>query len=163
MGDIKSLLETLGGFDGVLIVVLLLLVCGKYLIDLFGWFKNYLEGWRKNKNGVEEHNRTVEERIEELEEENEKQDEKLSGLEAGQLLINQKLDEMKEQDRKETIALYRSTLLRLWHESKEQGYMTESQFEVYSAIAGIYKDLGGNGLFRHKILPEMDAMDVRGE
>lgn len=145
----------------ILIIFILFCLAIKGIVEFIEWVKRKLEDWRKTKNAPEEKEEdmisrisSLEGRVERLERHDTFQYEKLQD-------IDKKLDDMREENRQQTVAQNRSALMRIYHEVKERGYITEDEYETFNALATNYLACNGNGLFKNHIIPEVERMDVR--
>lgn len=159
----KEIIELISLFTPAQVItfIVLLSLFIKGLIDTIIYFHNLLMNWHKNKNEEEDKEDVINNRIKKLEERDDWKYVKILDLEMGQNSISQKLDELKEKNRLEVIAQYRSTLYRLHKEFTNKGYLTQSEYEMFRDLADIYLAYGGNGYYRHHIIPQIEALEIR--
>lgn len=61
---------------------------------------------------------------------------------------------------KATILNTKSNLMIIYNTSKNQGYITKFQFQLFCELFDFYEKLGGNG-FMHKIQAEVNQMVIK--
>ena len=159
----ETIVKILTEYELVTVLILFVLFCLsiKGVIDFIGWIRGKLEEWRKRKNEPEDKEEnmlskisSLETRIEKLERHDQSQYEKLKN-------IDTKLDEIKEDNRKQTVAQNRSALMRIYHEVKARNSITPEEYETFHSLAENYLICGGNGMFRNHIIPEVENMDIK--
>lgn len=160
MKEIIEIMATFTPAQAVTFIVLLSLFI-KGLIDTVIYFHNILISWHKSRNEEEDKEEIIENRIKKLEDHDDWKYNKILDLEAGQISINNKLDDLKETNRLEVIAQYRATIYRLHKEFTAKGYMTQSEYEMFRNLADIYLEYGGNGFYRHHVIPEIEELEIR--
>lgn len=125
------------------------------------WIKEELNKWYENKHTADEKDENTSQRIAHLESDNKLQFEKLQSLEDSMFTLNDTLDSIQESMRMQTVVTLRAEILHMWHEVVEQGYITQAQYEVFQGLSEVYLDNNGNGLFRNKIIPEIESLEVK--
>lgn len=131
-----------------------------------------LEKWRKHKNGIEDEKEDIEKRIEALEANDDKIEDSLAIISAGVEQIaatvdvlstdlNAKLDTIKDENDKRSIVSNRTVLYRLHKQFTQQGEITLAEREMFDAVSGQYLALGGNAIFKSKIIPEVEALPIK--
>ncbi len=148
-------------FTTVVVIVILVLLGIKGVADFVDWVRGKLYKWRSNKNEVEDKEgdmitriSSLENRVERLERHDQNQYEKLKD-------IDTKLDDIKKMNNQQTVVTTRSALLRLANELREQGYCRLDEYETFKGLASAYLAAGGNSVFKDKIIPEIEALDIR--
>jgi hypothetical protein len=157
-----EIIELFTQFTPLQIIVFLVLLCLgiKGFLDFVVYIKNIILEWHNKENAEDEKENEIENRIRTLEEHDDWKYNKILNLEAGQININKKLDDLKETNRLEVIAQYRSTIYRLHKEFTTKGYLTQSEYEMFHDLADIYLNYGGNGYYRHRIIPEIEELPI---
>ncbi len=143
------------------IAILLFIAAIKGLYEFVKWIKTELNAWYLNKNTEDKKEENIDQRIEKLETENSLQFEKLQSLEDSMIIVNDTLANIQENMRLQTVVSLRAEILRIWHEVVAQGYITQAQYEVFQGLSEVYLENKGNGLFRNKIIPEIEKLEVR--
>lgn len=175
-----EIIKLVSEYEAVTLITIFILFClaTKGVIDFIEWVKGRLNKWREQKNGEENQSKTVssvkvstetlaeevaelKERVETLEKQDKRQSSSIDEMKDTLSKISNQLDDMADRQKDEAIATTRSALNRLYPELKAQGYLTRSQYETWSDLARIYLDRNGNHVFADKIIPEINAMEVR--
>ena len=131
-----------------------------------------LETWRKKKNGVEDEKEEIEKRIEALEANDVKLEDKLdtiaagveqvaAGLETFSENMNRRLDDIVEDNRVTAVTTSRANLYRLHAQFMQKEYVTLAEREMFESLKNTYLDHGGNSVFKSKIIPEVEALPIR--
>ena len=158
----ETIVKILTEYELVSVLILFILFCLaiKGVIDFIGWWKGKLDAWRKRTNdgedkfeGLDKRISSVEDRVLNLEKNDEKMVEQVSD-------IHQKLSDMYEENKMETVASFRSMLYRLSEDikSRDPVYITDIEYETFKDAADIYVKRGGNHTMRDVIIPEIEAL-----
>lgn len=144
----------------VIVIVLLFVLALKGILETVDWYKNRMNGWRHEINKKEdqitelnERMTSVENRVTKLEENDEVQHKQLED-------IIDKLTEMYEDNKKETVASFRNALYRIWRDIKSRNpiYVTDIEYETFSEMADIYLSRNGNHIMANVIIPEVKEL-----
>lgn len=133
----------------VMMAFFLMLFVIKELFDLYKWYKGRVDEYRAKQNRKDE----FEKRVDTLE----------SGMKEVTASIKEmmkKIDDYEVIRKEYSIAQSRATLFQLYEEFKDKEDLTLSEYETFSNLADRYLADGGNGVFRHKIIPEIEAKKV---
>lgn len=144
-----------------LFTIFLFIAAIKGLYEGVKWIKGELNNWYQVRYKTEVKDENTEQRLDHLEKENQLQFEKLSSLEDGMFTLTDTLDKMRENIRIQTVVSLRAEILRTWHEVMGQGYITQAQYEVFEGLKDVYLSNDGNGLFKNKIIPEVEKLEVK--
>lgn len=144
-----------------LLVIFLFIAAIKGTYEGVKWIKGELNKWYQSRHTEEEKDESTGQRLDQLEKENKLQFEKLSSMEDNMILMTDKLNAIQENMRLQTVVSLRAEILRIWHEVMEQGYITQAQYEVFQGLSEVYLDNKGNGLFRNKIIPDVDKLEIK--
>jgi len=131
-----------------------------------------LETWRKKKNGVEDEKEEIEKRIEALEANDKRFDDKLdtiaagvqevaAGLETFSESVNKRLDSINNEMHERAIIQNRSHLYRLHKQFMDQGEVTLAEREMFDLVSRDYLACGGNSIFKSKIIPEVESLPIK--
>ena len=159
----ETLAKIFTEYEAATVIVLLILFCVAFkgVVEFILWIKNRMEEWRKGKNEPEDKEKSlfekiteIDERMDELEKRGEQRSEEMNE-------IKQKLDDVLEHNKQQTIIMSRGYLLTLCREVKERGYIHPDEYETFSGLATAYVDAGGNSLFRNKIIPEIEGLEIK--
>lgn len=61
-----------------------------------------------------------------------------------------------------TLASSRSILYDLYKQGITQGYTDQAAYETFESLKDIYLELGGNSVFKNKLIGEYEALPIRG-
>lgn len=140
------------------ITIILLCLAARGIVDFIEWVKKMLEKYHSartvKEDEVEDMNARIsslDTRITRLEEMHMSQKEQLAG-------VNQKLDDMAELNRKQTIASFRSTLYRISEDidAREDKHIHQIEYETFKDLADQYIALGGNHTMKDIIIPKIE-------
>lgn len=161
----KELLELIrSGFTtpiNAIIIIVMFIAAIKGVYEFIKWIKAELNEWYTKKYTTDEKKENIEERIIQLEKNDEKQFKILDEFSKSLSTIDGKLDDLTSNQAQEAVALTRASLNNMYPILKEQGYLTKSQYETWSNLADIYLARGGNHVFAQKIIPEIEKLEVK--
>lgn len=131
-----------------------------------------LETWRTKKNSIEDEKEGIEKRIEALEANDKRFDDKLdtiaagvqevaAGLETFSESVNKRLDDMAEETRERSVANARATLYSLAKELEGRDHISRAEYETFSELSQIYIRNGGNSVFKNKIIPFVESLPIK--
>lgn len=142
-------------------IILLFIAAIRGLYEIVKWFKNELNNWYNNRQKEEDRVEQVEQRLDTLEQENQRQFEKLDSIDATLQNITATLEMMAEQERANTVAICRSTLWRLYLEFEDRETITSAEYETFMDLADRYLKNNGNSVFKDKIIPYVKNIPVK--
>jgi len=159
----ESIIKLFTEYQAATIVIILVLLCLaiKGVIEFVLWIKDKMESWRKAKNMPEEKEEVFIERISDIETRINKLEENDENNVIELEEIKGKLNDILEHNKQQTIIMSRGFLLRLCEDIKERGYMRPDEYETFEGLSEGYIQAGGNSLFKNRIIPEIEAMEVR--
>ena len=173
MDKFIDLLRTFSVLEVVTLIVFILLGLKGASAFIKG-VKANLEDWYQKKRGIEKKEETLENRVTKLEENDEKQMEKLDQIENSvhELIVfmqgaiedrNKRLDELSDSHKQAVVAQARASLYRIAKELEGHDHITPTEYETFSELASIYIANGGNSIFRNKIIPTIESLPIRNE
>ena len=161
----KDLLEFLQvAFESplnTLLVIFLFIAAIRGTYEGVKWTKGELNKWYQTRHTEEEKDETTGQRLDQLERDNRLQFEKLSSMEDNMITMGETLKTIQENMRLQTVVSLRAEILRIWHEVIKQGHITQAQYEVFQGLSEVYLDNNGNGLFRNKIIPDVEKLEIK--
>lgn len=144
-----------------IVAIILFIAAIKGVYEFVKWIKTELNKWYQTKHDQEEKDETTGNRLNQLERDNRLQFEKLSSMEDNMITMSETLKTIQENMRLQTVVSLRAEILRIWHEVMEQDYITQAQYEVFQGLSEVYLDNHGNGLFRNKIIPDVEKLEIK--
>lgn len=60
-----------------------------------------------------------------------------------------------------TVAMFRSSLWRLHRDFTQQGFVTPDGLKTFMEMGKVYTEAGGNDIYHEKLLPEVEALEIR--
>lgn len=60
-----------------------------------------------------------------------------------------------------TVAMFRSSLWRLHRDFVAQGFVTPDGLKTFIEMGKVYEEAGGNDIYHEKLLPEVEALEIR--
>lgn len=144
-----------------LVGIILFIAAVRGLYEFVKWVKSEMEVWYNKKYTADEKSENIEDRLTKLEETDERQINAIKSLEVSLSNIDSKLDDMSGRFNHQCVAVIRHSLYSMYPQIKEQGYLTQSQYETWKDLADVYLSKGGNHTFAEKIIPEVDKLEVR--
>ena len=69
-------------------------------------------------------------------------------------------DFAKKED-KNTVAMFRSSLWRLHKDLTTQGFVTPDGLKTFMEMGKVYERAGGDDIYHEKLLPEVEALEIR--
>ena len=145
------------GIGGVVITFILFCLVVRGVIDFVKWIKKSLEDYRAGKNSKEDEVKNImslisslDKRVTMLEEQNALQNDCLEAM-------THKLDDIAEDQRKQTVAAFRSTIMRIHSDvfSRTPPRISQIEYETFCDIADIYISKNGNHTAKDKLIPEI--------
>jgi len=184
MSDLMAFVQT--AFESPLnsiITIILFIAAIRGIYEMIKWVKGELNTWYQNKHTAEEKDQTLEERIDKLEEDNNRQFEKLESIDATlqnvtatlEVISNEtakRLDDLQESTKKHfeeidknskrrSVIANRSTLYQLHREFMKKESITLAERQMFDAVSAEYLACGGNSVFKNKIIPEVEALPIK--
>ena len=144
-----------------IIAIVLFLAAMKGLYESIGWIRKQLEEWYKKRSAEDNAEEQTIERIETLEKNDCEEFKLINGLQDSLNNISDKIDKMRENQDKQSVAMCRASLNAMYPLIKDQGYLTKSQYETWFDLSSIYLESGGNHVFAEKIIPEVNNLQVK--
>lgn len=141
---------------GVIISFFAVVYAIKEFDGLIKWFKEKLQGYHEE----EKEGESLEERISAISKTSEEHTETLKELTKAIEDINNNLNMMADEHRKSQVISDRATLYHLYSELKDKESLSLAEYECFSEVAHRYLDNGGNGAFRHRLIPEIEAFPI---
>lgn len=120
----------------------------------------FMESWRQNKNGIENKQTSVEERLTALEEKDKEQMGRLDTIDGRLQEIIATLEMMTEDNKANTVATCRSAIYRWYAEFQNRDSLTSAEYEMFMDLANRYLACDGNSVFKDKIIPYVKNMKV---
>ena len=162
MSDIITFIQT--AFDSPvnsIVIILLFIAAIRGLYEIVKWIKKELDTWYTSR--LKEENRVdnFEGRLESLEKENQRQFEKLENIDATLQDITATLEIMAEQERANTVAICRSTLLKMYSDLEGKPSVTSAEYETFMDLADRYLKNNGNSVFKDKIIPYVKDLQIK--
>jgi hypothetical protein len=75
-------------------------------------------------------------------------------------LINT-LEKFMNKENETTVAMFRSSLWRLHRDFTQQGFVTPDGLKTFMEMGKVYTAAGGNDIYHEKLLPEVEALEIR--
>lgn len=123
------------------------------------WVKTeILDKYHNKKNKTE----STEEQFNVLKQMNEKEDHEIEQLrkDINELREEQKMCHITQ--RTYHLAIIRNTLYHIYNRCKKYGYIDQAEYETFESLRNIYLDNGGNSIFKHKIIPYLESLTIKG-
>lgn len=60
-----------------------------------------------------------------------------------------------------TVAMFRSSLWRMHRDFVAQGFVTPDGLKTFMEMGKVYENAGGNDIYHEKLLPEVEALEIR--
>ena len=145
------------GIGGVVVTFILLCLAVRGVVDFVKWVRKLLEDYRAGKNMKEDEVKNImnlisslDTRVTMLEEQNALQNNCLEAM-------THKLDDIAEDQRKQTVAAFRSTIMRIHSDvfSRTPPRISQIEYETFCDIADIYISKHGNHTAKDKLIPEI--------
>ena len=145
------------GIGGVVVTFILLCLAVRGIVDFIKWVKKMLEDYRAGKNTKEDEVKNImslisslDRRVTMLEEQNALQNETLVSM-------GKKLDNIAEDHRRQTVAAFRSTIMRIHSDvfSRTPPRISQIEYETFCDIADIYIEKHGNHTAKDRLIPEI--------
>lgn len=133
----------------VMMAFFLMLFVIKEAFDLFKWYKGRVDEYRAKENKRDD----FEKRVDTLENGMKEVNDSIKEL-------TKKIDEYEVMRKDYSVAQSRATLFQLYEAFKDKDDLTLSEYETFNNLAECYLADGGNGVFRHKIIPEIQEKKV---
>lgn len=154
MGDVEQILNAP---TQTLLTVLVILVAGKYLYELWRFYHDRFKDSHEHLVQDEKFHEQVA-RIEYVSEAHSRSVEKITeSIEK----VNNRLGNLEKQRTRDAIAYGRALMLQLYYGLKDREQITVSEFEAFSEIADMYLEAGGNSVFKDKIIPKIMNKQVK--
>lgn len=123
------------------------------------WVKTDILDKYHNKKNLHEN---TEEQFEALKEMNQKEDKEIEYL-------KKQIEELKEQyahcsnnQVEYHLAIVRNTLYHIYNRCRKHGYIDQAEYESFESLKMFYLNNGGNSIFKHKVIPYIDSLTVKG-
>ena len=114
------------------------------LEERFGQFSDLDQKVNKLDKAIDEHTRS------------------LNKLWGGIEQLQSALKKVKDDQDAYTLASCRSILYDLHKQGTAQGYTDQAAFETFEALKHLYIELGGNSVFKKRLIGEYEALPIRG-
>lgn len=82
--------------------------------------------------------------------------------------LNNKVDSLTDmfsqfinRENETTVAMFRSSLWRLHRDFTQQGFVTPDGLKTFMEMGKVYTAAGGNDIYHEKLLPEVEALEIR--
>ena len=124
--------------------------------ELFKWFKGRADDYHKNESKKED----SEEEVSKLKKDFVESQQVMYDIKKALSALHRRLDEYEICRKEDFVVSSRATLFRLYEDFKDKEELTLSEYETFNNLADRYLADGGNGVFRHKIIPEMQAKSI---
>jgi hypothetical protein len=56
----------------------------------------------------------------------------------------------------------RNTLYHIYNRCRKHGYIDQAEYESFESLKMFYLNNGGNSIFKHKVIPYIDSLTVKG-
>lgn len=122
------------------------------------WIKEILDKYHAKKNKSE----SVEEQFETLKKINEKEDQEIALLRKQFEEFKKEQEHCKNISNDYHIAIIRNTLYHIYNRCKKYGYIDQAGFEAFENLKKFYLEYGGNSIFKHKVIPYIENLTVKG-
>ena len=122
------------------------------------WVKEILDKYHAKQNKTE----NVEEQFETLKKMNEKEDEEIALLRKQFEAFKKDQEHCKSISNDYHIAIIRNTLYHIYNRCKKYGYIDQAGFEAFEDLKKFYLEYGGNSIFKHKVIPYIESLSVKG-
>lgn len=162
MKDLIEFIET--AFESPIntfITIILFMLAIKGIYESVRWIKTELNNWYNTRNIKEVQGSAVEKRLDNLEEENQTQYDKLEGIESTLKDITTRLDAITEYNRANTVAMCRASLWNWYENVKDRETINSAEYETIIDLADVYLQNNGNSVFKNKIIPFLKSIPVR--
>lgn len=158
MIDFLNELARMGTING-LIFLLLFFYAVREGYNLCLWVKaEVLDKYHLKTQRVE----NVEERFEQLREINRREDKEIEYLKSQIDEIKKEQERTREADLEYHMAVVRSTLYQIYSKCRKVGYIDQGEYECFEDLKIFYLKNKGNSIFKHKIIPYLDHLEVKG-
>ena len=84
-----------------------------------------------------------------------------SGLKEDIQSLTNMFKDFAEKEDENTVAMFRSSLWRLHKDLTSQGFVTPDGLKTFMEMGKIYERCGGNDIYHDKLLPEVEALEIR--
>ncbi len=135
----------------VMMAFILMLFVIKEAVDLLKWYKGRVDEYRTKENKKDK----FEERVDALENGMVEIKESIKVLTDDVGRLKDDIDNYESGRKSYFVAQSRATLFQLYEDFKDKEELTLSEYETFNNLADKYLEGGGNGVFRHKIIPEI--------
>ncbi len=113
------------------------------------------------------HNKTkrfenAENEFKELKEMNQKEDKEIEYLKKQVQELKEQYSHCSENQIQYNLAIVRHTLYHIYNRCCKKGYIDQAEYESFESLKTFYLNNGGNSIFKHKIIPYIDSLTVKG-
>lgn len=98
----------------------------------------------------------------ELKEMNQKEDKEIEYLKKQVQELREQYSHCSETQIEYHLAIVRNTLYHIYNRCRKYGYIDQAEYESFESLKTFYLNNGGNSIFKHKIIPYIDSLTVKG-
>lgn len=98
----------------------------------------------------------------ELKEMNQKEDKEIEYLKKQVQELREQYSHCSENQIEYHLAIVRNTLYHIYNRCRKYGYIDQAEYESFESLKTFYLNNGGNSIFKHKIIPYIDSLTVKG-
>ena len=131
----------------------------KELFELWKWYKGRADEYHKKESDKED----FKAKVEVLEEEFNKSMSAMADIKKTLLALHDRLDKYEEGRKEDFVVSSRATLYQLYDEMNDKDELSISEFETFNNLADRYLANGGNGVFKNKIIPEIQGKPIKDD
>ena len=124
--------------------------------DLLKWYKGKADDYHKTESKKED----AEEEVNKLKRDLVEFQQVMYDIKKTLNALHRRLDENETCRKEDFVVSSRATLFQLYEDFKDKEDLTLSEYETFNNLADRYLADGGNGVFRHKIIPEIQEKKI---
>lgn len=84
-----------------------------------------------------------------------------AGLKEDILSLTDMFKDFAKKEDENTVAMFRSSLWRLHKDLTTQGFVTPDGLKTFMEMGKVYERAGGDDIYHEKLLPEVEALEIR--
>lgn len=123
------------------------------------WFKTEVLDKYHNKTKKIENTQSE---FKELKEMNQKEDKEIEYLKKQVQDLKEQYAHCSQNQIEYHLAIVRNTLYHIYNRCRKYGYIDQAEYESFESLKIFYLNNGGNSVFKHKIIPYIDSLTVKG-
>ena len=143
----------------VMMAFFIMLFVIKELFELFKWYKGRADDYHREQSNKED----FVEKVNKLEKDFKDTAQLMFDIQKTLDALHNRLDEYELGRKEDFVVSSRSTLYQLYNELDDKDELSISEFETFSNLADRYLENGGNGVFKNKIIPEIQSKSIKDD